>query len=399
MFKAGVGISLAKNGRAAGKEAAEKARGELGKQKPQIALIFSSVSFVQEEVLAGVKGVAPEATALGCSTAGEIVTQGPFKNSVAVMLIRSDSAHFHLGIGRNIKASALEAGKEFAKSIQKSAKAEKVKIKAVMMLPDGLVGNGADIVRGIQKIMGISTPLVGGSAGDDFKFKQTYQYYNASVESGCVVGAGISGRFTFGIGVRHGWKPIGIARKATKSDGARLYELDHKPAIEIYEDYFGKKADDLRKEPLARMAITYPLGMRIPKSDEYLIRDPITVEKDGSIICAAEIPKDSEIKLMIGGRDIAIQAAGEAAQMAVRQMKGKKFSLAIIFNCIAREKVLGRRAGDEIMAIRKKIGMKVPLIGFYTYGEQAPIGGGTVTEGKSCRAQFCNETVVIFCLA
>jgi hypothetical protein len=71
--------------------------------------------------------------------------------------------------------------------------------------------------------------------------------------------------------------------KVTKSDGAKLFTLDNRPAVHIHEDYFGAKASDLRQEPLARMAITYPLGIKVPDLDEYLIRDPITVDENGAI--------------------------------------------------------------------------------------------------------------------
>jgi hypothetical protein len=48
----------------------------------------------------------------------------------------------------------------------------------------------------------------------------------------------------------------------------------------------------------------------------------------------------------------------------------------------------------EIEAIRAVIGRSVPLIGFYTYGEQAPVGGKL----HDCSSAFHNETVVILTL-
>ncbi len=208
------------------------------------------------------------------------------------------------------------------------------------------------------------------------------------------MGAGLSGSFSKGVGVRHGWDSIGLPMKVTKSEGAVLKELDGKPAVSIYEDYFGKKAEELREEPLARMAITYPLGMAVEGSDELLIRDPITVDENGWITCAAEIPEGSEVRLMIGSKDKAIEAARDAAQHALEQLGGKSPKAVIIFDCIARQKLFGRSANDEIAAIRGVFGSDVPLIGFYTYGEIAPLGG----DMKKCCSNFHNETAVIFAL-
>ena len=41
------------------------------------------------------------------------------------------------------------------------------------------------------------------------------------------------------------------------------------------------------------------------------------------------------------------------------------------------------------------VGTHVPLLGFYTYGEQAPMGGETRDPAK-IKSRFYNETVVIF---
>src|SRR3989344_6099058 len=88
---------------------------------------------------------------------------------------------------------------------------------AFMMLPDVLVGNGADIVRGVLDSLGEHFPVVGGASGDDFKFEKTYQYLNDRVYSGAVVGLGLVGNFKIGIGVKHGWIPIGTPLRVTRS--------------------------------------------------------------------------------------------------------------------------------------------------------------------------------------
>ena len=64
----------------------------------------------------------------------------------------------------------------------------------------------------------------------------------------------------------------------------------------------------------------------------------------------------------------------------------------------SRNKLFGDKSGDEIKAIQEAIGNQVPLIGFYTYGEQAPLGG-EVKNIEKCNSAFHNETVVICVLA
>ena len=396
-IKASVGSDYGSDPYAVGAKACQEAFDKLKETTADVAIVFSSVEYDQERMLAGVRSVSKDALVIGTSTAGEITTEGPLgKRSVAVMLIASDTIKFYGGIGEGISKGARDAGKRAADAVK--AQAEEG-LKAFMMFPDVLVGNGAETVRGVLDSLGEHFPVVGGASGDDFKFVKTYQYLSEKVYSGAVAGLGLSGNFRIGIGVKHGWLPIGTSFKVTKSEGSVLHELNGKPAIKIYEDYFGEEeAKQLKIDTLAKLAITYPLGMRVEGSDEMLIRDPITVDEKGSITCAAEIPLGSEIQLMIGSREEAIKVAKSAAENAVAQLDGGIPKAVIIFNCIARNKLFGDRSGEEIDAIQEAIGEDVPLIGFYTYGEQAPLGG-EVRNIEKCNPAFHNETVVIVVLA
>lgn len=387
--KAGVGISKNSDSKKAGIEACKKAMDQV--VDPELIIVFSSVKHNQQEMLSGIKEVSGDTALVGCSTAGEITSDGPSEGSVAVMAIRSDSIDFTVGKGGEIKTGTKEAGAKLVEDITSKSKGE---VNCLLMLTDVLNGNGADVVRGLQDALDKDHLIVGGAAGDDFLFKETYEYCNGNVLPSSLVGVGLSGNYGIGVGVRHGWVAIGVPMKATKSDGAVLKELDGKPAVSIYEDYFGKKAEELKEEPLAKMAITYPLGISIEGSDELLIRAPITVDDDGAITCAAEIPEGSEVRLMIGSKEEAIKAAEEAAEQALSELKGKTPRAVIIFDCIARRKLFGRYAKDEIDAIQNVLGKDVPLIGFYTYGEIAPIGDNA--ENRFSR--FHNETDVILVL-
>ncbi|HIC26935.1 MAG TPA: hypothetical protein EYO81_01595, partial [Gammaproteobacteria bacterium] len=319
-IQAGVGQSSGKDPFETGFEACQVALEKLGGEKADLVIVFSSIKLNPQEVIRGVREASGNALLVGCSDAGSITNAGPAENSVGVMAISSDKLHFYTGLKERIKDGAREAGQSVAKEIQASAKEP---LKVFLMFPDVLSGNGADIVRGVLDVLGEHFPVLGGAAGDDFLFEKTYQYKDDKVVSGGVTGLGISGDFVMGAGVRHGWMPIGSPMIVTKSKGSVVYELDNKPAIRIYEDYFGERAKDLKTEPLARLAITYPLGIKVSDLDEYLIRDPITADENGAITCAAEIPEGSEVRLMIGSKEKAIEAAEDAARKLMRDFEEK----------------------------------------------------------------------------
>ncbi len=341
------------------------------------------------------RSVTGEAIVIGSSSSGEIATAGPLaKHSVVVMVMAGDALQVAVGRGDVAQDGPQQAGMAAARAVKESLGDG---LKLFIMMPDVLAGNGADTVRGVQKVLGEHFPVVGGASGDDFRFEKTYQYLNGEVTSGTVVCVGLGGSFSFGIGVRHGWLPIGLPRMVTKADGAVIHEIDGKPAIDLYRDYFGDaEAEKLKQETLARLAVLYPIGVRVPDQHEYLIRDPLSVDEHGSITCAAEVPQGAAVQLMLGSRDGAIAVAREAAEHAKTEL-GVQPKAVLIFNCIARNKLFGEQAGDEIAAIQSVLGFGVPLAGFYTYGEQAPINGET-RDFARCNPQFHNETVVILTL-
>ena len=391
MIKAGIGKSNNPDAFKAGAEACEQAMKQIGGE-PKFILAFSTVSYDQEKALEGVRSVSGQVSLVGCSDAGEITTEGPVLKHIVVMALDSSDIEWTIGVGKGTIKDSFQAGKEAAESVKSNSKKP---ISLFIMLLDGLSENGAAAVRGAQEVLGKNFPIMGGSAGDDFLFEKTYQYHDDKVLNDTVIGIGLSGEFSFGVGVRHGWQPIGLPMKVTKAEGAKLIEIDDRPALSIYEDYFGKKAEELTKEPIAKMAYTYPLGMSVKGSSELLIRDVVIANEKGEINCAAEIPQGVEIRLMLGDSEKAMQAAKEAAEGALAQLKGAKPKVIFVFNCIARWKLLGPKIGEEIKAIQEVLGKDVPLIGFYTYGEIAPLGG---LLGSECFSVFHNETMTLLVL-
>lgn len=397
---AGVGRALDEDSFAAGSKATQMAIDDLQTRSDRdrsLVIVFASPQYDQEQMLAGVRSIAGETPVVGSSTAGEITGGGPAQGTVAVMVLAADDdVEFVTAMAEGIDTKgSLEVGRALAQDLQE----QQSDMQAVMIFPDVLAGNGADVVRGLQEELGKHFTIFGGASGDDQEFKQTFQYKDDVVRSYSVVGVGIKGNVRFGVGVRHGWIPIGSPMKVTRSKGSTVYEIDNKPAIDVYKEYFGEENTQRLEDDQAvytnKSVLTYPFGIVDDASTEIVIRFATDVDSSGSITCAAEIPEGSEIRMMIGNKDQAIEASQFAARQAKNSLDDSQpVKGAIIFNCIARHNLFGDEANQEIQAIREVLGPDVPMIGFYTYGEQAPIEGVT-RDIKKCESNFHNETVVI----
>ena len=392
-IKVGVGKSKELDSFAAGALAAHKAVDQLGSSDAGIGFCFASSRFDHTQLIRGIKSVLPNVPLVGCTTAGEITSDGPDKKSVTVLLIQSDSLHTAIGLGKNISKDSRKAGQEVAHETLVKTR-QGLPRHAFMMLSDGLNGNGVEIIRGVQEVLGTSFPIVGGSSADDFSFNSTFQYFDENIYQDSVCGILFSGDISVGIGARHGWYPLGKPRIVTEAAHNIIKKLDGKPAARIYEDYFGKRVADLSNEPMARMSVMYPLGMSIPEEEECIIRNAMRVDEDGALICAGEVPKGSEIRVMMGSKETALKAAKKASEIALGALRRRKASLVFVFDSVSRERLFGRKSKEEIEIVKKTFGDDTPIVGFYTYGEQAPLGA-TINLGQTF---FHNETIVVFAI-
>jgi hypothetical protein len=166
--------------------------------------------------------------------------------------------------------------------------------------------------------------------------------------------------------------------------------------VSLYERYLGvDQVANLKDEMLGEVALSYPLGVKDVQSGEFLLRAPFAVTEDGSIVCGGEVLEGAEVQLMVGSKSDAISAATTAAETALRNLQGIP-KVAFIFSCHVRNTLFANKetAQKEIEAIKSVIGESVPIIGFYTYAEQAPLGGSSYNI-KKCNPELHNETVVI----
>ncbi len=351
----------------AGAKAAQMAM-EKTNGRADAVFVFSAIKYDQKKMLAGVNSVIKNVPLIGCSTDGEITTDGYKEDSVSLMVLNSDELSFSIGYGFEANKDARKTGQDVAQmTLDKRANEKQPAI--FFLFGDGVKANGAELVRGAQLVLGEEFHIVGGLAGDGFRFQETYQYYDNQVITDGAVGLLISGDVQVATGVQHGWTFIGRGRKVTKAVGNVVYELDGESVFKIYEDYLGERANEL-----PGVAFEFPFGV-IDENNHHYLRCPVGVDREaGTVTFAGEVPVGATIKMTTGTTIEAINAAREASESALSKLGTNTTPAAIfIFDCCARKKVLGRRIQHEINAIQGILGGNVPLIGFYTYGEIASI--------------------------
>lgn len=397
-INASVGLSTEKNPVLAAEEAAKRASIKMYDEKPCLAIAFSSVDLAYPILLKTLSASLNHIPIIGASGAAIFSNQGLFKHGLAVMLLSlPNEVYFNTACVRDIKTKGpLNAGKELGEKLLSGFKGSPRVLSIIFS--DGLMDEGSSLINGLQEILGTSSPLVGASASDNLRFLKTFIYCNHELLSDASTGILLGGRLSFGLGTKHGWKPLGKPHTVTRSKGDIIYEIDNQPAVKIYEGYLAKNISELKKE-LKRISVLYPIGVHLAGEKEHLLRNIFSIEHDGSLKLRGNVNEGSSIRLMIGTKESCLDATQEAVNEAkkglssqpIDQYKGAKNNFALIFDSVSRYMLLRRDANKELQIIKDGLGENTPMIGLYTYGEQAPL----TAISYHGQAYFHNQTISV----
>ena len=336
-------------------------------ESPQLVLFFGSVDqLTYAERYEELTLKFPGSQLVGGTTAGEIIGEEVLDNSIVATAIEFEETPLNIAscLIQDMENS-FEAGSNLARQIPLDG------LKNILVISDGQMVNGSDLVKGLEKIVGKGVSIAGGLAGDGSRFQKTLVGHNSPPESGRIVIIGLYGDvIKASHGSVGGWDTFGPERLITKSVANVLYELDGKPALELYKEYLGPEAENLPGS-----ALLFPLMIK-PKNQEAIgtVRTVLSInEGDQSMTFAGDIPQGYRAQLMMANFDRLVDGAVQAAQYAFqREEKELGDRLAILVSCVGRKMVLGQRIGDEVEAVQEILGSQTHQIGFYSYGEISP---------------------------
>lgn len=322
----------------------------------------------------------PKSLVIGASTAGEILQEELFEGSVVVAIAKFHSTSLK---SFSIEVDGSESSYENGAKIAQSLAAEN--LKAVFVLSDGLKVNGSKLTQGINAEFSDQVVVTGGLAADDDRFTQTWVVVDGKPVSGYITAIGFYGDLLqVSHGSKGGWDTLGVNRSVTKSENNVLYELDGKPALDLYKKYLGDKAADLPASGLL-----FPLHLTEQNDgDEAKVRTILGVnETENAIMFAGDIPEGSQVTLMKANFDRLIDGAYEAGEQLTSPNANSEDSLCFAISCVGRKLVLKQRTEEELEATMESMPENTQQVGFYSYGEISTLASG--------RCDLHNQTMTL----
>lgn len=312
----------------------------------------------------GLRDIYPNAIIAGCSTSGTISGTMISDNDAVATAISFEKSTVRCASGNaSDYADTQTMGNTLAVQLFDE------NLRHIFILSDGLTINGSDLARGVVQALPEGVNITGGLAGDGTRFGETYVIANAPAETNTVVMIGFYGEtLTSKSGCFAGWEEFGAERIITRSSGNVLYEIDGKPALELYKHYLGDFTADLPSSGLR-----FPISIRPDKESSPIIRTLLAVnEEEQSLTFAGDTPQGQLCRFMKTNMDLLIEHAGMAAQESYIKQEGE--FLVLMVSCVGRRLVLGQLCEEELEIAKEALGNNAVMCGFYSYGELSSSG-------------------------
>jgi hypothetical protein len=344
-----------------------------------IVFLFGDTDSIKDEKrFFELRKLFPNAKIVGCSSSGNIYNSAVTKFEIVATAICFNNASVE------ISSINFEDNDDIEKLSENLInKLPKENLKHIFLISEGLLLNGSQLARGINKNNKF-VPVTGGLAGDGARFSETYVIANDIPAQRTIVAVGFYGdSLSIQSGCFAGWSEFGVQRTITKSTGNVLYEVDGEPALDLYKKYLGEYAADLPNSGLR-----FPLNIKENDNSPEVIRTLLAInEEEKSITFAGDVPEGFKARLMKPNIEELIQGSGKAAE--VINKINDKTAFGLIVSCVGRKIVMNQLIDDELEIIQDILGDNVVLSGFYSYGEIAPF------QDNLLNCQLHNQTMTL----
>ena len=349
--------------------------------KQPLVLVFANRYLLEkEDIIEDIRREFPYEDIVFGSTSGEIICCDVNDNSISVTAIEFEKSTFVVE-----RANILDYDKK-AKALGNALfkKLPKENLKHLFVLSEGSFVNGSSLISGLEENLEKLVSITGGMCGDDARFEKTLASYKENPKEGEVILIGFYGEtLEISFASFGGWIPFGPERKITKSRANILFKIDNQPALNLYKKYLGDKASEL-----PQASLLYPLNVKPEGKDQPVVRTILGINNENnSMTLAGDVPVNSRVQLMMSSVDAIANGAQHAAELAMKNRKNKP-EVAILVSCVGRKLVMDQRVEEEVEQVREMIGEKIPMTGFYSYGEMAPFYGS-----QSC--ELHNQTMTL----
>jgi hypothetical protein len=335
--------------------------------KPTLAIVFISIKQDRKAVSEILHK--ENIDVFGATSCGEFINGYQDEGAIVILLLDLNRDAYTLLYEPFGENPLSETAGKLSKQALKTFNSPSMIVLSTGVNSKGDFFDGEKLVNSLESVFGAKAKYWGGMAGDDMTFSGSYVFTHGSETDFGVAALVLDGDRVAAQGMAiTGWKPVGISRKVTRSAGNLVYNIDDKPAVEMYLMYLGKieKKDDLDFNVLNELSFSFPFIVN--RGDgETILKSPLRIDHhESALVTDMEMPEGTEFWFSLPPDfDIAEEVIGEASRLKAENQFDAEALL--VFSCAGRAPNLGPLVTCENEGLAEV--WKSPMAGFFTYGE------------------------------
>ncbi len=386
--RAGIGFSENPDSFESGREATASAFRSMGQREGSLILAFCTNRHNYEEIFEGIRSEAGEIPVIGGPAIGVITNDrlgyDGYQVGVGILPKIVNSEVVSAGrLNEGEKRVGIELGRQIANKRGPQEKLLLLFYDAIKSPPppSPVVNVSSYLLEGFERGLGDEPPLiVGAGLVGSYNFDKGKQFCGSRVSDQQAVAALLSGNFSVYTKIMHGCKPMSDYHRITRVQGPIVYEIDGRPAMDVIDDLLGTQ-EWHRRLPLLLVTLGVNHGDKYGPYDEesYVNRLIVGVlpRKRAIVLFEADFENGTEFQFMKRSSELMEESAERVSWEVLNDLKKNKqqpfFSLYI--DCAGRTSAYSGSEREEASIVQKIIGKEIPLLGFYSGVEIAPLLG------------------------
>jgi hypothetical protein len=368
--------------------AIEQCRATMGDIDPRLLLVFCGGKHDSGEILGALRAnFGDDVLIVGGSAAGVIWRDGLGYSGLEVGLVAfgDEAAPLpRIVVNRDLRQGEHEAGLAFGRALAEAATDDAV----VLMFYDSVANTSplrlhpaSDLIEGLESgLDGRRIRLVGGGTLTDMNLSDGWVFDGRGVAKHAAVALVFPPSVRDDTVILHGCRPVSTFMEITRIEGAEVFELDGKPALEVIERMLGVTLGSTASQDLSLIAtLGEKQGDPYAPYDENSYVNRLILRANRSTGSITLFEKDFHLgtRVQIMARDNALMldsVRNGIGTINATEREGQPL-LALYIDCAGRASARSGAAVEEAELVAKGLDPAIPFLGFYSGVEIAPFDG------------------------
>jgi len=381
------GMSQVPDSAQVGQEAARMAMDLLGHDESVAwTLAFCGGRHDSEAVLQGLREQLGEVKIVGGAAVGTITNSaiGYTGYECAVAAFPSSIPEPAILVAGGLDAGEIETGRQLGTRLRDSAdEGDTVLLfyDSVRAGPPPVLYVGSRLLDGLYEgLAGKHLSLIGAGTVGDFQMTKSYVFDAQQGVKHTAVAVVLPSVLRSHTTIMHGCIPVSSFLEITRIDGPVVYELNGRPTMDVLMEMLGQEQSTLAE---GNLSLVVTLGEKhgdlFAPYDESAYVNRLIISsnpEDGSVtLFEADFQVGTKIQIMSRDNQMMVESVHNRTRELLSSLGGVAPIFAFYIDCAGRACAFSGAEVEEASALQAELGQQIPLLGFYSGVEIAPLLG------------------------